>query len=178
MGTAAGLRQKGTLQMGSQQPATASTVLLPGLPQHGQGLAQRCDAAGHQGWCDRFDPIAPQQLEQFLKPGQIRRTQFRESQPQPAVDLQVNTPGAEPVAVPVLIRLLSLCAHRVDAADQPLVVEVDAVALVSVPRKGNRQTNVGDPVHQRNTGRGSHGGRRWQSCPSALCRQCSPELPL
>ena len=59
MSTAAGLSQKWALQMGAEQPATAGTVLLPRLPQHGQSLAQRRDAACPQGWCDRFDPIAP-----------------------------------------------------------------------------------------------------------------------
>ena len=151
---------------------------VPRLPQHGQGLAQRRDAAGHQGRGDRFDPIAPQQIEELLQTGQIRAGQFREGQPRTAVDLQVNTSGAEPVAVPVRIGLLRLAAHRRDVADQPLLVQVDGIALVSVPRQGTRKSNVGDPVHQRNTGFCSHGGRRWQSCPSALCRQCSPVLPL
>ena len=155
---------------------------VPRLPQHGQGLAQRRDATGHQGRGDGFDPIAPQQLEQLLQPGQIALAQLREGQPQPAVDLQVHTPGAEPVAVPVRIGLLRLLlrfgAHRLDAADQTLLVQVDGIALVSVPRQGTRQSNVGDPVHQRNTGFCSHGGRRWQSCHSALCRQCFPVLPL
>ena len=90
------------------------------------------------------------------------------------------------VVVPVRISLLSLllrnllshAAHRFDAADPTLFVQFDGIALVSVPRQGTRQSNVGDPVHQRNTGFCSHGGRRWQSCPSALCRQCSPVLPL
>ena len=87
MGTAAGFGQKGALQMGPQQPATAGSVQVPRLPQHGQGLAQRRDAAGHQGRGDGFDPIAPQQLEELLQQGQIALAQLREGQPQPAVDL-------------------------------------------------------------------------------------------
>ena len=87
MGATAGFSQKGALQMGPQQLATAGPVMLPRLPQHGQGLAQRRDAAGHQGRGDGFDPIAPQQLEELLQQGQIALAQLREGQPQPAVDL-------------------------------------------------------------------------------------------
>ena len=69
MGAAAGVGQERALQVGAQQAAAAAAVPLPGGPQHGQGLAQGGHGAGHQGGADRFDAIAPEQLQQGLQLG-------------------------------------------------------------------------------------------------------------
>ena len=82
----AGLKKR-PLQMGTQQLGAPALVLLPGFGQHRQGLAQRGHTAGHQGGTDRLHPIPPEQLEQFQQPGQIGGREFREGQPQPAIDL-------------------------------------------------------------------------------------------
>ena len=69
MGAAAGGGQERALQVGAQQAAAAAAVALPGGLQHGQGLAQGGHGAGHQGGADRFNAIAPEQLQQGLQLG-------------------------------------------------------------------------------------------------------------
>ncbi len=87
MSAAPGLRQEGAFQVGPQQQASPRLMLGPCLPQHLQGHAQLLHAAGHQGGRDRFHPIAPEQLQEFLQLGQVGRGELREGKPQAAVDL-------------------------------------------------------------------------------------------
>ena len=148
MGAAAGLRQKRALQMGAEQAAAAGLVLLPRLVQHRQGLAQRCDAAGHQGWCDRFHSIGPELLQQLPQPGQIAGGQFGEGQSQPAVDLKVNAAGADPVARPALASIAVSIRHGLDGDDHAIAIELQAMALVHGAAEGSGQANVSDPSHQ------------------------------
>ena len=174
MGTAAGLRQKRTLQMGPQQPATASTVLLsacrstarawrsgampqvtrvgaiastPSLHNSSSSSSSRGRSAALSS--GKASPSPP--LICRSTPRGLSQSPFQSSYPsveprRPSPRCGRSTPGRR--------------GRRHKAGLRP--------------QAGARQTNVGDPVHQHNTGRGSHGGRRWQSCPSALCRQCSP----
>ena len=148
MGAAAGLRQERALQVGAEQAAAVRLVLHPRLAQHRQGLAQRCDAAGHQGRCDCFDAIGPELLQQLPEPGQIAGGQLREGQSQPAVDLQVDAAGADPVARPALALIAVSIRHGVDGDDHAIAIELQAMALVQGAAEGSGQANVSDPSHQ------------------------------
>ena len=121
MGTAAGLRQKGAFQMGSQQAAAAISSVCTGFSQHGQGLAQRSEAAGHQGRRDRLDTVLPQPLLQLLQSWQICGGQLGECQTQPTVDLQIDAAGTDPVPLPRFSSLLHRITsrHGADGLDVP-----------------------------------------------------------
>ena len=148
MGPTACFRQKRPLEVGAEQATAAGLVLHPRLAQHRQGLAQRRDAAGHQGRCDRFHTIGPELLQQLSQLRQIAGGQLRERQSEPAVDLQVNAARADPVARPALASIAVSIRHGFDADDHAIAIEFQAMALVHAAAKGSGQANISDPSHQ------------------------------
>ena len=146
----------------------------PRLGQHGQGLAQGCNAAGHQGGADRFDTIAPEQLQQSFQLGKIGRRELRKSQAQAAVDLQIHPGRAEPVAVPVVTGGPAIGGQRLHQTDQIVVVKADAPALVGAMAAalGLGQSHIAEPAHGQK-------GRQTGQCHSPLAPAWLPSpLPI
>jgi len=141
VGSPFAMGEEGPLQMGPEQAAAAAAVLQACLLQHRQGLAQRGDRAGHEGRTDRFNPVAPEQLQQLQQGREIAGLQFGEGQSQATVDLPVDPGGTQPVPLPVLPGGGAARGHGLDAGD-PLLGQADA------PEPWlSRQANVAQPAH-------------------------------
>ena len=117
--------------MRPQKVAAALLMQPPGLAQHGECAAQGVDATSDQGWGDGFDTITPQLLEKLQQSGEIVVAEFREGKTEPTVDLQVNPPWTEPVAVPALSCHRRHRRHGTDLGDHTLITQNQPVQTMA-----------------------------------------------
>ena len=131
---------------------------FPGFREHGERLAQGGHGAGDQGGADRLHPIPPEQLEQLQQPRQIAGAEFREGQPQAAVDLQIHPPWTEPIPLPVDPGGSPPWGNGLDGLNLVGVIQAHPPALLGpmAAAFGLGQTNVGQPAHGQD-------GRGWNS---------------
>jgi len=147
-------------------------VHASGQAQHGECAAQGLDATGDQSRGDGLNTITPQLLEKLQQSREIVVAEFREGKTEPSVDLQVNSPRAEPVPVPALSSHGSHRWHGTDFRDHTFIAQGQPVqALVRGCSRALGQSHVGDPVHA--SGLVRDDGSLALSARFACCRDAS-----
>ena len=132
--------------MSTQQEAAPGLVLPARFSQHSQRLPQRLHTTGHQRRGNRLHPIAPEQIQQLKQTRQLLALQFREGQPQAAIDLQINARWREPIPLPVQAAGAGPNIQRLQCRNAAIVINSQAPApLRHTDRFGQAQIRV--PLH-------------------------------